>query len=267
MPKSDLENYTEINLIKRRFDEAAAQYDVERSAIGYRIRHALIRSLLQDLCQHNNLALDLGCGTGEYTILLEQMGFMVTGVDISKAMLGVVKSKQRKSRRSTRIQLIRAEGSRLPFKEEKFEVVVCISVLDLIPVYKKLLKEISCILKDRGKLILCIDSLWSPSRIYTGVREWFGRRKKSIRIPEGFHYKNLTNSIKMEGFIIETVLGDFMLGQVVTPFLFDPRRKKVAKKLLKVIYPIDVYLTRMALLKPFSAHYIIQARKSNEEVA
>ena len=88
-----------------------------------------------------------------------------------------------------------------------------------------------------------------------------------MRIPEGFHYKNLTNSIKMEGFIIETVLGDFMLGQVVTPFLFDPRRKKVAKKLLKVLYPIDVYLTRMALLKPFSAHYIIQARKSNEEVA
>lgn len=267
MTKSDLENYTEINLIKRRFDEAAAQYDVERSAIGYRIRHDLIRSLLQDLCQHNNLVLDLGCGTGEYTILLEQMGFMVTGVDISKAMLGVVKSKQRKSRRSTRIQLIRAEGSRLPFKEEIFEVVVCISVLDLIPVYKKLLKEISRLLKDQGKLILCIDSLWSPSRIWTGVRDLVRRRNKSKRVPEGLHYKHLTKSMKTEGFIIEKFLGDFLMGQVLTPFLFDPQRKNVAKELVKVIQPLDGYLTRMGLLKPFSAHYIIQARKEDKEEA
>ena len=63
MAKSKVENYAMIKQLIRRFDEAATQYDVERTAIGYRIRHTLIRSLLQEFCKRNNLGLDIGCGT------------------------------------------------------------------------------------------------------------------------------------------------------------------------------------------------------------
>ncbi len=267
MVKSNRKNYTTIKQLIKRFDKVAAQYDVERTAIGYRIRHFLIKSLLRELYKCNNLGLDVGCGTGEYTILMEQMGFTVTGVDVSKGMLRVARAKQRKVCRSDRLQLVRAEGSRLPFKECIFDVVICIAVLDIIPFYKKLLKEISWVLKGSGKLILCIDSLWSPSRIWTGVRDLVRRRNKSKRVPDRLHYKSLTKSMKTEGFIIEKVLGDFLMGQVLTPFLFDPQRKNVAKKLVKVIQPLNGYLTRMELLKLFSAHYIIQARKGDKKEA
>lgn len=77
-----------------RFDEAASHYDLERTAMGYRVRHALVRSLLLEVCMRNNPALDLGCGTGEYAILMERLGFTVTGVDFSKAMLLIAKSKE-----------------------------------------------------------------------------------------------------------------------------------------------------------------------------
>ncbi len=256
-----------IKQLIQRFDEAAVQYDIERTAIGYRIRHILIRSLIRELCKHNNFCLDVGCGTGEYTILMDQLGFSVTGVDVSKGMLRVARAKQRKIHSSDRLQLLGAEGSRLPFKECIFDVAICIAVLDVIPFYNQLLKEISRVLKGSGKLILCIDSLWSPSRIWTGVRDLVRRRNKSKRVLEGLHYKSLTKSMKTEGFIIEKFLGDFLIGQVLTPFLFDPQRKNVAKKLVKVIQPLDGYLTRMELLKLFSAHYIIQARKGDEEEA
>lgn len=266
MSKSSLKNYSKINQIILPFDEEASQYDLERTAVGYRIRHILIRSLLLEVCKHGNLALDLGCGTGEYAILMERMGFTVIGVDFSKAMLLVAKSKKRKSRISDQLQLVRSECSRLPFKDGLFDVVVCISVLDLIPFYNKLLNEIYRVLKYRGKLILCVDSLWSPSWICTVVRELLCRRKNSEHAPDVLHYKNLTNSMKIEGFIIEKFIGDFLLGQLLTPFLFDPKRNNVAEKMLKVVQPLDFYLMRISLLKPFSAHYIIQARKGNEEL-
>lgn len=207
------------------------------------------------------LLLDLGCGTGEYAILMERMGFTVTGVDFSKAMLLVAKSKKRKSHASDRLHLVRSEGSELPFKDGLFDVAVCISVLDLTPFYNQLLSEIYRVLKYGGKLILCVDSLWGPSWIYTVVRESVHRRKSGKHAPNVLHYKNLTNSMKTEGFIIENFLSDFFLGQLLTPFLFDPKRNKVAKKMLKIVQPLDFYLTRMSLLKPFSAHYIFRAKK------
>lgn len=266
MSKSNLENYSRINQIMLRFDEAASHYDLERTAMGYRVRHALVRSLLLEVCMRNNPALDLGCGTGEYAILMERLGFTVTGVDFSKAMLQIAKSKRRKTCTSDKLQLVRSECSRLPFKDGLFEVAVCISVLDLTPFHNKLLKEIYRVLKHRGKLILCIDSLWSPSRIYTVVGELLRRRKNSKHAPDVLHFKNLTNSMKTQGFTMEKFLGDFLVGQLLTPFLFDPKRNNVVKKMLKVVQPLDSYLTRMPLLRPFSAHYIVLARKGKEEL-
>ena len=99
-----------------RFDEAASQYDLERTAMGYRIRHALVRSLLLEVGMHSNLALDIGCGTGEYTILMERMGFYSNWSRFFKS--NVTNSEiERKSHISDQLQLVRSECSRLPFKE------------------------------------------------------------------------------------------------------------------------------------------------------
>ena len=233
MAKFNVKKYVKLKQLIRRFDEAAVQYDIERTAIGYRIRLVLIRNLLRELCKHSNLALDVGCGTGEYTLLMEHMGFTVTGIDVSEGMLRVARVKQRKARRADRLQLVWAEGSELPFKEGIFDVAVCIAVFDLIPFYKKLLKEMFRILKKRGKLILCIDSLWSPSRIWNGVRDVMWRRNKSKRGPEVLHYRNLTKSIKTEGFIIEKFLGDFLLGQALTLFCLIRNERMSRRNCLK----------------------------------
>ncbi len=264
MPKIRFWAYSEANQNVLRFDGVASRYDFERAAIGYRIRHALIRRLLLEVGTRRSLALDIGCGTGEYALLMKRMGFTVAGIDLSRGMLHEAKSKTGEACASDQPQLVRSECSRLPFKDGLFDVAVCISVLDLIPFYNKILHEIYRTLNYGGKLILCIDSLWSPTLICTAVRRFLHRGIGRHASP-ALHHRNLTKSLRSQGFVIERFYGDFLLGQLLNPFLFDPRRRDVARKMLRVFEPIDSYLTRISLFKPLSAHYIVQARKRDEE--
>ncbi|WP_312651732.1 class I SAM-dependent methyltransferase [Proteiniclasticum sp.] len=70
--------------------------------------------------------LDLGCGTGALLSVLEEAGFRVTGIDQAGEMLKVARWK-------TRHQEIRyvhhAEGKRLPFKDNSFDLVISSFVL------------------------------------------------------------------------------------------------------------------------------------------
>jgi len=69
------------------FDKGALEFDFERKAAGYRLRHRLVKNLITKEYRPRSVALDLGCGTGEYTLSLAQVGFEVVGGDLAKCML------------------------------------------------------------------------------------------------------------------------------------------------------------------------------------
>jgi len=77
------------SFIRQRFDRRAVQY--VRNPITHWVgRSELIalREMLPPLKQTGeNLALDFGCGAGRVTAMLLDMGFKVTGFDISSGML------------------------------------------------------------------------------------------------------------------------------------------------------------------------------------
>lgn len=70
--------------------------------------------------------LDMGCGTGALLSVLEEAGYLVTGMDLAKEMLKVARWK-------TRHQKIRyvhhAKGHKLPFKDNSFDLVISSFVL------------------------------------------------------------------------------------------------------------------------------------------
>jgi len=96
------------------FDKDASEFDFERSAVGYRIRHRLVNKLTIKQDGRSGFAFDIGCGTGEYTISLAEAGFDSVGGDISKGMLAIAQSKVRDHDRAGRIHLLRLESTRLP---------------------------------------------------------------------------------------------------------------------------------------------------------
>jgi ubiquinone/menaquinone biosynthesis C-methylase UbiE len=245
------------------WEARADDFDLERTALGYRIRHVIITNLLSAVFQSDNVALDLGCGTGEYTILMQTMGFGVVATDFSKAMLSTAQSKIKKLRAPERVQLVNSECSKLPFENDVFDLIVCIAVLDSVPSYNQVLNEAYRVVKNEGKFIVCVDSVWAPSFLCTKTLKLI-RKRRERNLGGSLNYKNLADSMKGQGFIIEKLYGDIFLGQAITSLLFDPRKNYLTKKIMKVLRPVDFYLTRLVFIKSLSAHYILEARKERK---
>jgi ubiquinone/menaquinone biosynthesis C-methylase UbiE len=100
--------------IMAHYDKDASEFDFERSAAGYRIRHRLVKKLIIKQDRRSGFAFDIGCGTGEYTISLAEAGFDSVDGDISKGTLAIAQSKVRDHDRAGRIHLLRLESTRLP---------------------------------------------------------------------------------------------------------------------------------------------------------
>ncbi|MFB0535067.1 MAG: class I SAM-dependent methyltransferase [Anaerolineae bacterium] len=71
--------------------------------------------------------LDLGCGTGSYTIALAEVGYGVVGVDLATKMLAVTKDKARQ--RGLALPLVQADARALGF-DRCFDVCLCRGVLN-----------------------------------------------------------------------------------------------------------------------------------------
>ncbi len=69
-------------------------YDALNSSFPYEETAVYFDSLIKRFGAPGKLLLDLGCGTGTMTFLMEKMGYDVTGVDVSEDMLSVAMEKK-----------------------------------------------------------------------------------------------------------------------------------------------------------------------------
>lgn len=73
--------------------------------------------------QKGERILELGCGTGTFTFLMEEKGYQITGIDCSKDMVDVARAKARKNRNKSRFLL---QDMRMLELNEKFDCVISI---------------------------------------------------------------------------------------------------------------------------------------------
>jgi len=86
-------------------------------------RAKLVLDYIREKAPHVKSLLDLACGTGEFAILMAAQGISVTGIDISKDMLKVARSKANTSA-SKSIRFIQADMTRFRLNR-KFDLVTC----------------------------------------------------------------------------------------------------------------------------------------------
>ena len=104
--------------------------------------------------------LDLGCGEGRHAITAYlQAPVSVIGLDLSAKDLGIARARFEEFRATEpdgespdgrRLNLLQASGLKLPFADGTFDKVICSEVLEHIPDYRAVLKEIRRVLKPGG---------------------------------------------------------------------------------------------------------------------
>ncbi len=111
--------------------------------------------LLNNKQANKSRALDIGCGSGNYSIYLAQKGFKVTGVDVSKAALKLAERSVKQHK--VRIKFIYCDANNLSKSlKGKFDLIFDYSLLHHIKPSQvsKYASQFSQLLKRRGKLLL-----------------------------------------------------------------------------------------------------------------
>ena len=93
-------------------------------------------------------ALDLCCGQGVLTAMLQEAGARTTGLDFSGEMLALAKVN------APGAELHRGDAAALPFANESFDLVVCNFGMMHLPDQPKALSEIARVLRPGGEFIM-----------------------------------------------------------------------------------------------------------------
>lgn len=105
------------------------------------------------LCRHvsskngKSVALDIGCGVGEFMLILRDIGFEVEGIDANEEQMQIVHSN------GLRGKVGNLENG-LPYPNEAFSLVTCLELIEHIALAEDLLDEIQRVLRLGGYLLL-----------------------------------------------------------------------------------------------------------------
>lgn len=101
--------------------------------------------------------LDIGCGTGSLAVVLAQLGHMVTGIDLSPAMISHAEKKALSAGFQISFQVMEASFPNL--SGQQFDGIVCRHLLWSLPNMADVLQHWARLLKPGGRLLL-IEGYW-----------------------------------------------------------------------------------------------------------
>ncbi|OYT61760.1 MAG: hypothetical protein B6U69_03025 [Thermofilum sp. ex4484_15] len=141
--------------IKRAYELLAERYDSSKYLFWTRkIEKGEERVISRWIAKLNGPCLDVGCGTGRYSLKLARLGIPVIALDLS---LGMVKELLRKASSTGLLDLIQpvlGDGEMLPFRGESFKSLICTLAFDHFENPEAAVREFSRVLKGGSLCIL-----------------------------------------------------------------------------------------------------------------
>lgn len=125
--------------------------------------------------------LDVGCGGGFTCEFVAKRGARVSGVDLSPVSIETAAEHARANGLEIAYQVSSAEN--LPFKQEQFDVVVCVDVLEHVSDLRRTLAEIQRVLKPGGIFLFDTINKTFKSKL---IMIWLLERLLK-QIPKGTH--------------------------------------------------------------------------------
>lgn len=181
------------------FDSAAGEYDrwYETKMGSYvdKVETELAFKLLK--VKQGMRVLDVGCGTGNYSMKLANLGCRVTGVDISDNMLDIAREKA--GREGADIEFFNMDAYNLEFDDESFDGVLCMTAFEFLDKPQKALEEFFRVVRKGGQILvgtITSDSAWGKLYMSEEFRQNSVFKHATLRTLE--EMKN----IRKEGFVL-----------------------------------------------------------------
>jgi ubiquinone/menaquinone biosynthesis C-methylase UbiE len=172
-------NYTLRDEIRDYWSARAPTFDQQ---VGHEIFSEAERQAWRELfLRHlgpgdDRRALDLASGTGVISHLLDGLGFHVTGLDWSEAMLARARAKA--EARGARIRFVMGDAERTLEKPESYDVIVTRHLVWTLVDPKAAFKEWHSLLKSGGKVLIVDGDFVSDNIVKRMIRaiEWLSGR-------------------------------------------------------------------------------------------
>ncbi|HEY9574205.1 MAG TPA: class I SAM-dependent methyltransferase [Lachnospiraceae bacterium] len=139
--------------------------------------------------------LEIGCGPGFLSILLTELGYRVTAVDLTPNMLA--EAKKNAGRIADQICFIQMNAEELTFRDETFDVIVSRNLTWDLPNPTSAYKEWKRVLKNKG-LLLNFDANWYRYLFDDNAKKAYEKDRQETALG-GYKDKNIgENFDKME---------------------------------------------------------------------
>ena len=133
--------------VKRTPDELVERYRTCQNWRTHRVE-CVIRFLTMNQPQH---ICDFGCGSGEMACRLGRLGYRVTGLDVSPALIDLARERAKLDGVEDRVSFIVADGASATLPKNEFDAVLAMSVIHHLPLEAGL-DTLEGLLKPGGRI-------------------------------------------------------------------------------------------------------------------
>ncbi|GAB6948124.1 class I SAM-dependent methyltransferase [Vulcanisaeta sp. JCM 16161] len=269
------------SIVSTVYDELAPVYERVFLRLSQYYRHVynelyeIFRNYFDGVKIHSKV-LDLGSGTGIWTMLLRRRGYHVISLDISRASL--IKC-VRSSRCSDPVQ---GDAVKLPFRDGYFDAVIAYgSVFNHIVRSEEAFREVSRVLGSGGYLLFDVDNLVCPDMAYEAllggvsirgflkglisgkghVGYWYGHGSEAIPL-RFFTVKEILSILSNYGFEVVSLKGIHVLSNVIPSRIHQWSGGKITK-VASLLYSLDNILGKHIPFKYVATTFLVVSRKLN----
>ena len=180
--------------VKRTWNACGEAFDRFTSAedsFSDNIERPAVRRLIGEVA--GKRVLDLGCGSGTYSVWFAQLGAQVAGLDVSQTMIELAFDRAR--RQGAQIDFRVADiREPLPFGDEEFDLIFTGTALHYVDDLESTMKEAARVMKRDGSLVASVLHPVSTARFQRAGSEeiegpdpwegrYFGSRLRCIETP------------------------------------------------------------------------------------
>ncbi len=155
------------------------------------------KKVLRYLNPNSKTILDVGCGEGAYVRELSNRGLDITGLEISIESLKNAKDIFEKL--GVNPSIMQGDAHYIPVKNEIFDQIICLDVIEHVFEIEKVIREINRVLKKDGYAIITV-----PTRLYLINSILPYNFKPHVReighVCEGYWYEEMAKILNKYGF-------------------------------------------------------------------